>query len=296
MKTILIAGGTGLIGQKLVAFWSKQGHEVRVLSRGKSDISKKVYHYSSEKNELDERALIGVHVLVNLAGAGIADKRWTENRINELYSSRINSTLFLFEKAKAVQTLEQYISASGIIAYGFEDPYRLYKESDPFGKDRLSDITEKWEAAADVFSSICSVAKIRISVVLSDKGGALIPISKPVRYGFGTILGTGKQGVPWIHVDDLIRVFDCSLIQKWNGAYHANAGNTTNELLTRGIAKVLKKRIWLPKVPSFTLRLVLGKMATVVLDGLQADNSKTVQAGIEFEFKTLDSALENLLK
>jgi uncharacterized protein len=296
MKTILIAGGTGLIGEKLVTYWRKQGHEVRVLSRGKSDVSKQIYHYSFENKEIDERALKGINILVNLAGAGIADKRWTKKRLKELYSSRVDSTQFLFDIAKAIDTLEHYISASGIIAYGYDNPNRLHLESDPFGKDRLSDITEKWEAAADTFSTVCAVAKIRISVVLSDKGGALIPLAKPVRTGFGTILGSGKQGIPWIHVDDLVRVFDHALIQKWDGAYHANSGNTTNEILTRGIAKVLNKRIWLPKVPRFALKLVLGEMATVVLDGLQANNSKTLETGVVFQYGNLESALTDLLK
>ena len=224
METILIAGGTGLIGKKLTAKWKSAGHDVRILSRGKTDLEKNIFHYSIEKKEIDPLALENVSVIVNLAGAGIADKRWTKNRVEELYSSRIDSTEFLFEKAKNLSNLKQYISASGIICYGFDQPEKLFVESDPIGKDILSDITLKWEQAADLFSSVCPVAKIRISVVLSNEGGALLPISKPVKMGFGAILGNGKQGVPWIHLTDLVSLFDVAMQQKWNGAYNANAG------------------------------------------------------------------------
>jgi uncharacterized protein len=296
METILIAGGTGLIGKKLTANWKSAGHDVRILSRGKTDLEKNIFHYSIEKKEIDPLALENVSVIVNLAGAGIADKRWTKSRIDELYSSRIESTEFLFEKAKNLSSLKQYISASGIICYGFDQPEKLFVESDPIGKDILSDITLKWEQAADLFSSVCPVAKIRISVVLSNEGGALLPISKPIKMGFGAILGNGKQGVPWIHLSDLVALFDVAMQQKWNGAYNANTGNTTNEELTRTIAKVLGKRIWLPKVPAFALKLVLGRMSTVVLDGLKADNSKIKAAGMKFKYPELKGALEDLLK
>ncbi len=296
METILIAGGTGLIGKKLTAKWKSAGHDVRILSRGKTDLEKNIFHYSIEKKEIDPLALENVSVIVNLAGAGIADKRWTKSRVDELYSSRIDSTQFLFEKAKNLSSLKQYISASGIICYGFDQPEKLFIESDPIGKDILSDITLKWEQAADLFSSVCPVAKIRISGVLSNEGGALLPISKPVKMGFGAILGNGKQGVPWIHLADLVNLFDVAMQQKWNGAYNANAGNTKNEELTRTIAKVLGKRIWLPKVPAFALKLALGQLSTVVLDGLKADNSKIKAAGMIFKHPELNGALEDLLK
>lgn len=296
METILIAGGTGLIGKKLTAKWKSEGHDVRILSRGKTDLEKNIFHYSIEKKEIDPLALENVSVIVNLAGAGIADKRWSKSRVDELYSSRIDSTEFLFEKAKNLSSLKQYISASGIICYGFDQPEKLFVESDPIGKDILSDITLKWEQAADLFSSVCPVAKIRISVVLSNEGGALLPISKPVKMGFGAILGNGKQGVPWIHLTDLVSLFDVAMQQKWNGAYNANAGNTTNEELTRTIATVLNKRIWLPKVPAFALKLALGRMSTVVLDGLKADNSKIKSLGMIFKYPELKGALEDLLK
>lgn len=296
METILIAGGTGLIGKKLTAKWKSAGHDVRILSRGKTDLEKNIFHYSIEKKEIDPLALENVSVIVNLAGAGIADKRWTKSRVEELYSSRIDSTEFLFEKVKNLSSLKQYISASGIICYGFDQPEKLFVESDPIGTDILSDITLKWEQAADLFSSVCPVAKIRISVVLSNEGGALLPISKPVKMGFGAILGNGKQGVPWIHLTDLVSLFDVAMQQKWNGAYNANAGNTTNEELTLTIATVLNKRIWLPKVPAFALKLALGRMSTVVLDGLKADNSKIKSLGMIFKYPELKGALEDLLK
>lgn len=295
METIVVAGGTGLIGKKLVAFWENQGHTVRCLTRGPSDHQKGIFHWNPLKNEIDEAVFDKMTVLVNLSGAGIADKKWSKQRIKELYDSRILPADFLYAHTHNHPTFKQYISASGAVCYGFEDDWKIYKESDPFGKDMLSDITQKWEQSALQFESQVKVSLIRISVVLAKEGGALLPISKPIKYGFGAILGNGKQAIPWIHIDDLIRVFDFSMVHQLTGAYNANADNTTNATLTRTIAQVLKKPLWLPRVPAFALNLILGKMASVVLLGLKADSSKLQSKGFNFNYSNLENALKNLL-
>lgn len=296
MKTIAIAGGTGLIGSKLVTLWKSQGHEVRILSRGKTNVSQGIYHWDPIKRELDQEALIGVHVLVNLTGSGIADKRWSDARIQELYDSRVKTTEFLLTQAQDSPTLEHYLSASGAVCYGFDQPNREHEETDPFGTDVLSDITEKWEQAAQLFASKCSVTCVRIPVVLATDGGALPTMMGPVKFGFGSALGSGKQGVPWVHIDDLVALFDFCVQQKLSGIYNANAGNTTNKELMRTIARVLRKPFWAPAVPGFALKLILGKMASVVLDGLKTSNKLIRSKGFEFQFTDLEMALAQLLK
>lgn len=294
METILIAGGTGLIGKSLVDLWKKSGINVRILTRGKTNEADNLYHWNPVKSEFDSRALEGVSIIVNLSGAGIADKRWTKERKEELMNSRVDTTFFLFENTKDCPSLKQYISASGIICYGFDQPERAHPETDNFGCDYLSEITNKWEAAASVFSSICTVSILRISVVLSKDGGALGPISKPIRYGFGTILGNGKQGVPWVHISDLTQQFEHLRKNNLPGIFNTNAGNTTNGELTRKLAKVLKKPLWLPNAPAFMLKLILGEMSTVVLDGSKADNSKLKNTGFTFEFSDLETCLKSI--
>jgi len=293
-EIILIAGGTGLIGRTLVKLWRKKGYSVRILTRGKSDHEKGIFNWDPAKGELDEKALDGVTVIVNLSGAGIGDKRWTKKRRKELFSSRIESTECLWKHARSSETLEHYISASGVVCYGFEDPGRLHPESDPFGNDLLSEITEKWEAAADLFSEKCPVAKIRTGVVLAANGGALKTIAAPVRFGFGTVLGSGKQPVPWIHIYDMAHLYDFVREHRLAGAYNALAGNTDNRTLTKTVARVLKRPLWLPRAPAFILKLALGQMASLVTQGLKADNSLILSKGFEFRYTELEEALRDL--
>ena len=296
MKTIVVAGGTGLIGNRLVKLWRDQGHEVRILSRGKTRAAEGVFHWDPVKKVIDLLAIDGVQVLVNLTGAGIADKRWTDERVRELYTSRVDTTLFLLEQFEKVPTLEHYISASGAVCYGFDQPEKEHAESDPFGTDVLSDVTMKWEAAAQRFESVCAVTCIRIPVVLAADGGALPTMLGPVKWGVGSPLGNGRQGIPWVHVDDLIQLFDYCLKQHLVGIYNANAGNTTNKELLKTAALILKKPFFFPPVPGFALKLVLGKMATVVLDGLKTSNELIRSKGFTFKFDDLNAALRNLLK
>ncbi|MES2556900.1 MAG: TIGR01777 family oxidoreductase [Bacteroidota bacterium] len=294
METILIAGGTGLIGQQLTAYWQQQGHTVRLLTRQASNPETGRYHWNPQTSAMDAAALEGVTVLVNVCGAGIADKRWTKSRITELFDSRVGTTACLWQHAQSSPTLKRYLTASGAICYGFEDDTKTYTETDPFGSDLLSVITRDWEAAADLFAEKCPVTKIRISAVISGKGGAVPTIAKPIRWGFGTILGSGTQAMPWIHIHDLVRVFDWTLTHNLSGAYHASAGNTDNATLTRAIAKALGKKIWLPKAPGFALKMALGKMSVMVLKGLKVSNEKLISTGFKFEIKELETAVQEV--
>ncbi len=295
METIIIAGGSGLIGKKLTEFWRKEGHTVRCLTRKESNPNLGLYHWDPTLKKADLQAFEGITTLVNLSGAGIADKRWSKKRVQELFDSRVKTTEFLYELTKASETLNHFMTASGIICYGYEDDQKIYQESDSFGSDVLSEITKKWEQAADLFANKTTVSKVRISVVLSAEGGAFKPIAAPIKIGFGTVLGTGKQSIPWIHIDDLIGAFNHLLIQRFNGPIHANCDNTSNEILTHTIAKAYKKRIWLPKVPSWILRLVLGELSVVVLKGLKADPSLLKKTGYDYKFNKLDEAIKNIV-
>lgn len=293
MEKILIAGGSGLIGTGLAAHLRSLGHEVWILTRKNSDPEHFFLNWDPVKKTIDPLALENTSVLINLCGAEMAAKRWTRSRIKELYDSRIETTRFLFESFRNAADLKHYVSASGAVAYGFEDQEKLHQEEDPFGKDLISDITRKWERAADQFQEHCLVSKIRIAVVLSEDGGALVKLADPVKKGFGAVLGSGKQPIPWIDASDLARLFGHVVTNKLEGVYHASAGNTTNKELTQMIAKVLKKRL-LPAVPGFIIRLLFGKMAIMLLYGNKVSNVRIRSTGFSFQSEDLNSTIRRI--
>jgi uncharacterized protein (TIGR01777 family) len=293
-QIILLAGGTGMIGKKMQAFLLKQGHEVRILSRKPSDLSKHIFHWQPTKDEMYVAALNGVTTIINFSGAGIADKRWTTERKREMINSRVQPTQFLASLAPQMPELKQYISASGINCYGYENHSKIYQENEPFGKDFLSQVVEKWEQAADALSPYCVVSKIRISAVLTAEGGALETIAKPIKMGLTSALGTGKQWMPWIHIDDLVSLFNFVMENRLEGSFNANAKNVNNLEFTETLAKQLHKKRWLPNVPAFMLKTILGEMSTVVLEGVNASNEKIKKAGFAFQYENLGDALKEV--
>ena len=222
------------------------------------------------------------------------------NEKSSSYSSnpiaRVTPTNFLYESFKNTTSLQQYISASGINCYGYDNYDKIYTEEDVFGNDFLSQVVEKWENAANQFKNICLVSKLRISVVLTPNGGALPKIAQPIKLYIGSALGTGKQWMPWISMEDLLRMFVFVTQNKLEGTYNALANTNTNKKFTQELAFFLKKPLFLPNVPAFILRLFLGEMSTVVLEGLQASNDKIKNKGFTFMHKNLQDAFKNLGK
>ena len=293
MERRVIAGGSGLIGTGLANHLRNAGHEVWILTRKASDLDRFFLNWDPDSKTIDPLAIEKTTVLINLCGAELAAKRWTNSRIKELYDSRVNTSLFLFESFEKSPDIKHYVSASGAVAYGFDHPERTYKESDSFGNDIISDITRKWAKAADQFEQICLVSKVRIAVVLSESGGALQKLANPVKKGFGAVLASGEQAIPWIYCEDLYRVFEFVIVNKLRGAYHASAGNTTNKELTKLIAKILKKRL-LPAVPKFIVRLLFGKMAMMLVCGNKVSNEKIRSEGFSFRHGNLNSTIHRI--
>jgi len=289
-RVVLIAGGSGLIGQEVQKELIKCGHEVRILTRDENP-SAPFFHWNPKKKEIDREAIKGVQVIINLAGAGIADKRWSDKRKEVIFNSRIKPTQFLHGISQNIPSLVQYISASGITCYGHVDRIKIYKEDDGLGCDFLSTVVKRWEEVADLFSPQQKVAKIRTGVVLSEKGGALPKISNIIKNNLGSPLGTGEQIMPWISLKDIARIYAHAVNEQLDGEYNACSSNISNENFTKAVADKLEKKIWLPKVPTFALNLALGEMASVVLEGVKVDNSKIIQTGFEFKHKTINQVL-----
>ena len=293
MKNILIAGGTGLVGSKLVSILKEKGHTVSVLSRNPKVEGQ--FFWNPAEGKIDESRLKEVQVLINLSGAGIADKRWSTARKKELYQSRIGTNTFLFQKASEMPNLEQFITSSGINAYGFEDPKKWFVEDDSFGKDYISQLVKDWEESADLFQGVCKVAKIRTAVVLAKEGGALQKMLPPVKLGIGSALGAGDQTMCWIHADDLSRLFAHVIEFQLEGAYNALAGTCSNLEFTKNLAKVLQKPFWFPSVPAFMMQLLFGEMSIILLKGLKASNDKIKSTGFDFLYTDVKAALKTVV-
>jgi uncharacterized protein (TIGR01777 family) len=189
-KSVLIAGGSGLIGKQLTKMLKERGYFVYKLSR---NAGKQGYiQWDPKSKKVDEKQLARIDILINLAGANIGDKNWTTARKKELIDSRVQSTEFLSEMAAKMPKLMYYVAASGVNCYN-ENEQKVFQESDDYGSDFLSSLVRDWETASDRFSGICPYMKLRIAMVLSNKGGSLTAMKRPINFGLGSPLGTGNQ-------------------------------------------------------------------------------------------------------
>lgn len=299
MATILITGGSGLIGTALTRSLLDDGHTVRHLSRTEGELNGVVaYRWDIKQGLVDPNALRDVDHIVHLAGAGIADKRWTDRRVKELIDSRaLSSRLLLHAVVRAGVKPKTFVSAAGINYYGAVTGPHLFAETDAPGTDTIARISREWEEGVDPWAATCRVVKLRTPVVLA-RSGPLKRLAAPVRCGLGAPLGSGRQWMPWIHVDDLVRIYRQALADtSMQGVYNVNTGNdVTNAEFMRTVAQVLGKPFFLPAVPAFALRLALGKLASILLEGSRASNVRLLSTGFRFEHAELREALEDLLR
>ena len=298
-EIVLITGASGAIARVLSKKLENQ-YSIRFLTRKKE--AENEFEWDLENQIVDENAFENVSHIIHLAGANISEKRWTEDRKKELISSRVDSAKLILNTLKKKNIkLKSFISASGINFYGTKTTDKIFTENDAPGNDFLSEVVVVWEKAADEFKekNIAErVVKIRTAVVLSKNEGALAKMMTPIKFGIGSPLGNGKQYMPWIHIDDICAIYEFALKNpEVEGAYNASAPqHTTNENLTKLIAKVLKKPLLMPNVPSFILKLIFGELADALLEGSRASSEKIEKVGFEFQFPDLQMALEDLLK
>lgn len=292
MKRILIAGGTGLIGQELENKLTTSGYEVLILSRNPK--GKNQVFWSPKEQKIDLAAIGSIDVIINLCGAGIADKPWSKARKKELLESRIGPANFLFSIKDKFPKLTQYITASGVNCYGYDQRAGAYVEGDDFGTDYLSTLVREWETSADQFSPEVNVAKLRISMVLSENGGALEKLSKAVKWNLGSPIASGKQWMTWVHMDDLVASIQHAMEQELSGAFNILGNYTTNEVFMKALAARLNKRMWMPNVPGFLMKLILGEMAEMLINGVKVSNDKMTKTGFEFTYTDINKAFSSL--
>ena len=298
---ILITGGTGMIGQKLTELLLKKGHTVAYLSRRKEKMANiTVYQWDIPKGYIEEGALENADYVIHLAGAGIADERWTEKRKQEIINSRIQpiDLITKYLENKNIK-LKGFISASAIGYYGGNTGEIKLDENSKAGNDFLAECTKLWEIHAKKVTRAEREIRIRIGVVLSQKGGALPKLVMPIRFGFGAALGSGKQLMSWIHIDDLCAIFVKAIEDStMHGAYNAVSPNPiSNAIMTKIAAKVLKRPLFLPNIPSFVLNLIFGEMGIVVTGGNFVQNKRlSEETNFVYQFPTIEGALTDLLQ
>lgn len=299
-KRVLITGGSGLIGSHLTRLFLKKGYQVVHVGRSQRKDKVPVFTWNIEKQILDERALEGVDAIVHLAGAGIADKPWTKRRKQEILGSRTRSTSLLFKALKEYPNqVKVIICASAIGYYGFGGSNKIFDENSRAGDDFLANVVKAWEAEADKIQALgIRTVKIRIGIVLTAEGGALKEIAKPIQWGLGAPLGNGTQMMSWVHIEDLCRMFLFALEnENMQGVFNGVSPDpVTNRELTKAVAQALGKKLWLPPVPGFMLKLLLGEKANLVLKGSRVSAHKIMNAGFTFQFPEIRKAVNDLLK
>lgn len=297
---ILITGATGLIGTELVKLLVAKKHTVHYLTTSKSKIESKPnyqgFYWNPESGKIDENCLYEVDAIVHLAGASIS-KRWTNTYKQEIIESRILSAELLYNLVrKTPNQVKQFISASGTAIYP-ESITKVYDETEKETEDSfLSNVVKKWEDSANRFQVLgLKVLKIRTGVVLSNAGGALPEMVKPIKMGFGAAFGNGKQIQSWIHIRDLAALYDFAIENQLEGVYNAVTSNpVSNKELTKVIADAVKKPLWLPNIPEFVMKLILGEMSYLLFSSKNLNSDKIQKLGFKFEFPKIQEAINDL--
>jgi hypothetical protein len=295
MKNILITGGTGLIGSQLQKLLKEKGYETAVLSRSRNKTDKRTFYWDYENGILDEEALVFADAIIHLAGENISAGRWTPEQKKRILESRLKTTQLLVEKIRASNKKpEVFISASAIGYYGSTLSNQVFHEEDPPGNDFLADVTVQWEQSSLPIEEI-GVRRVllRTGVVLSEKAGALPKMMSPVKLGLGSPLGSGKQMISWISLEDLVDLYLFAIENPAiSGTYNAAAPKPLdNRTFMRSLANHLRRPFFLPAVPGFVMKTLFGEMATILLKGQNVSADKIKAAGFSFRHETLEDFL-----
>lgn len=298
---ILITGGTGLVGSVLVKNILDKGHNVRLLTRKKKGRDRvEEYEWDIPGCRIESKVFDNLDAVIHLAGEGVAEKKWSPAQKKKIISSRVESAQLLFDSiSKLDKKPSVIVSASGVGYYGIDTGDKLLYEEDPKGDGFLAEVVDQWESGVDKFEKLgMRTVKLRIGVVLAAGGGALSKMVTPIKFGMGSPLGKGTQQMSWIHIDDL-----CSLMLEavenanFKGVYNSVSSNpATNKEFTKSIGNVLNKPIFMPNVPEFVLKLLLGEMSAIVTGGNKVSNEKIKSTGFDFRYENLEETLTQILK
>lgn len=301
--TILVTGGSGMVGRRLSELLIEKGYRVIWLSREryvKAQIPR--YRWDYRKGEIDTEAVEQADVIIHLAGSNLGDGSWTRLKKQKIVESRVRTAKLLLETVKSMDKKpEAFISASAVGFYGQETGERVFTEEDnPASNDFLSRTCRKWEAEAFRFRDELGVRTValRTGFVISEGSEGLGKMVLPTRFGLGAPLGSGRQYLSWIHIDDLCGIYlkaveDVSM----QGVYNAVAPEfTTNAGFMKTLAKEMKRPFFMPPLPAFLLRALMGQAADMILYGSRISSQKVRDAGYEFIYPAAKEAIKAVLQ
>lgn len=305
MQTVLITGGTGMIGQALTTHLCAQGYQVIIVSRSNpKQITPGLSYvqWDIKKEIMDISALQKADIIVHLAGAGVADKRWSVKRKKEILDSRVDAGNFLVKLLSThTHKVKTIISASAIGWYGPDTPQSLvqgFQETDTLDHSFLGNTCNSWEQSVQPLVALgIRLITLRIGIVLNPKGGALLEFIKPAKFGLATILGNGKQMISWIHQTDLCRMIQYVIEnESTKGVFNAVSPHpVSNKELVKEVAGQMHS-FYIPiLVPSIMLKIILGEMSIEVLKSAKVSSRKIQSQGFQFSFPHIKEAIQNLL-
>lgn len=302
MKIVGITGGTGLVGKHLARLLAEDGYEIIVFTRKPEKTRKYIKNTSYAlfdplRKKIDTEQLAKVEALVNLAGEGIADKRWTEQRKTDILESRTFSTSFIVEQLKQHNPgCKVLVNASATGFYGPDNGRQPFTEDAPAANDFLGRTCMKWEQASERAEAFTRRVVLRFGIVLSRDGGYFREFRKRMMMGVAPILGNGEQVVSWIHIDDLVRMIRFAIERvEMSGVYNAVAPlPVSHSILIHTMARTKGGlRVPIP-VPAFAIKLLLGEMSTEVLKSCTVSSEKITEEGFRFGYRDIESAVKNL--
>src|SRR3954451_13278769 len=306
MPTVLITGGTGLIGTALTPMLVNKGYKVIILTRQTSKQSNRQLisyaNWNIENETIDKEAITKADHIIHLAGANVGDKRWTKKRKKEIVESRAKSGALIVKALNEIPNrIQSVLSASGIGWYGPDtkiSKQKGFNESDPPFQDFLGNTCRQWEESLEQVKALGKHLIIfRQGIVLSNKGSALMEFKKPLKFGIAAILGNGTQILSWIHIEDLCRLYIHALENNINGVFNAVAPHfTSNKNFTLTLAKKMRGKLFIPvHVPPFALKIVLGELSIEVLKSATVSGDKIKSTGFQFLYPSIEAAFNNLI-
>lgn len=299
MAKVLVTGGAGAIGTRLIPKLQEEGHEVCIIGRTKHDLAgAQSFTWDLQQHTMESEALDDVTHIIHLAGAGIADASWSPKRKKVILDSRVTPLQLLRRSLQdRGQKVEAIISSSAVGYYGAVTSDAVFEENDAAADDFLGETCRKWEQAVIEMKDVAErEVRVRTGIVLMKDDGALPKLAKPVKFGVGAPIGSGKQWMPWIHVNDLVGIFLKSVNDvKMNGAFNAVTPQHIDQRdFIDELGQLLHRPTFLPPIPGFLVRTVMGDMAKIITEGSRVSSKKVQQAGYTFQFSTLSSALQEL--